>query len=212
MTESGEMATERESSASFSSWIVRPQSLIALAAVVLSLCGLFIAIYEASLLREQQRASVWPYVEVGPSLTRERFEVRVRNAGVGPARIRAAAVSRDGETTETWLELIRRVGVDPAQVSEYFSLIHGRVIPSDSEAEAIFRVTEEDGPAAVELVEQLSRETYEGRIDVELCYCSVYDECWTSNLQDIVQRLQGVEPSVGDRAVDNCDSAPRSAI
>ncbi len=48
----------------FSTWIMLPQTLIGLSAVLLSVCGLFIAIYEASLIRQAQRASVWPYVEV----------------------------------------------------------------------------------------------------------------------------------------------------
>ena len=35
----------------FSDWIRSPQTMIALSAVILSVCGLFISMYEASLIR-----------------------------------------------------------------------------------------------------------------------------------------------------------------
>lgn len=37
----------------FSDWIRSPQTMIALSAVLLSVCGLFISIYETTLIREQ---------------------------------------------------------------------------------------------------------------------------------------------------------------
>ena len=163
-------------------------------------------------MRREQRAAVWPYVEVEASLTSSRFEVRLRNVGVGPARVRAAAVSRDGAAVRSWSDLIRGAGVDPEQVAWYFSLARGRVLPRDSDAEVIFRLAPEDVAVAPDLIERLSREAYEGKIDVAICYCSVYDECWTSRLQDLVQRSRGLEAFDGGRSVESCDAAPRSAI
>ncbi len=51
------MTSEDKDRASFSQWILRPQTMIALSALLLSLCGLFISIYEASLIREAQRGA-----------------------------------------------------------------------------------------------------------------------------------------------------------
>ena len=207
------MSAGTEDPARFSRWIARPQSLIALSAVLLSVCGVFIATYEAALVRRQQRASAWPHVEVAASMSRGRVELWVQNVGVGPARVRTAAVSQGGETRKDWADLIRRAGVDPKEVgSYYYSLINGRVLPPDSEREVIWRLTEEDGAAAPALIALLRREILEGQIDVTLCYCSVYDECWMSGLQDVIQRSRGVEAAAGDRAVDSCDGAPRSGI
>lgn len=36
---------------SFADWITSPQMLVGLSAILLSLCGLFVSIYEASLMR-----------------------------------------------------------------------------------------------------------------------------------------------------------------
>jgi hypothetical protein len=94
---------------SFSDWISSPQMLVGLSAILLSLCGLFVSIYEASLMRQQQRASAWPHVEVGPSFSGRSVELVVRNTGVGPARIRAANVThRDGVRSD-WDTLLRSV-------------------------------------------------------------------------------------------------------
>lgn len=54
-----------QGSRSFRSWVARPEVLVALAAVLLSLCGLFVAIYETTLIRQEQRASAWPSLMVG---------------------------------------------------------------------------------------------------------------------------------------------------
>ena len=30
-----------------------------------------------------------------------------------------------------------------------------------------------------------------GAVDLTVCYCSVFDECWTSNLQDAMEGFRG---------------------
>lgn len=206
------MSSRTREPSSFFNWIARPQSIIALSALLLSLCGLFIAVYEASLIRREQRTSVWPYVEVSVSVSDERVLISVRNAGVGPARIRAAAVSRAGETMSGWAELLRQVGAGAEPVDYYYSLLQGRVLPRDSEEETIFRIGVEGGPAAQELLAPLRREILGGSVDVTLCYCSVYDECWTASLQYVMRRTRGAGASVEDHAVASCEAAPRSGI
>ncbi len=206
------MSAEAEDTVPFSKWIARPQSLIALSAVLLSVCGLFIAIYEAALTRREQRASVWPSVQVSASTTDEQVEIWVQNAGVGPARILAAALSHRGEPRKDWADLIRRSGMDSEGVSFYRSMIQGRVLPRDSDPETIFRVTDEDGAGDSASLKELRRELLEGRIDVTLCYCSVYDDCWTSSLQAVLQRSRDVDAPARDGTVDSCERAPRSAI
>ena len=197
----------------FSTWITRPQMLVGLSALLLSLCGLFIAIYEASLIRQAQRASVWPYVEVAGSINPDGIKLWVQNTGVGPARIRAAAVTYQGETQTGWLDLVRSVvGEDSVRVNVYQSLIDGRVLPSDSPKETFFEATEESGAGTRESIALLRDAIFEGMVDVVVCYCSVYEECWTSSLQDMVRRTRGGEIPSDTREVDGCDAVKRSGI
>ncbi len=200
----------------FSTWIMRPQTLIGLSALLLSLCGLSIAIYEASLIRQAQRASVWPYVEVSASIHRDRISLRVQNSGVGPARIRAAAVTYKGETQANWSDLIRSVVRDDTvrvRVKNlYTSFINGRVFPPDSPQETIFRVVADSGVTSPAFITLLQDAIYDHRVDVAVCFCSVYEECWISNLQNMIRRTRGDAMPNESREVDDCDSMQRSGI
>lgn len=190
-----------------------PQMLVGLSALLLSVCGLFISIYEASLIRQAQRASVWPYVEVSASLRSSTIELRVQNTGVGPARIQAASVTYKGETKANWWDLILNdLGANADSVGYYQSAINGRVLPTNSEQEVFFRITKDSGPAARELFASLRREIMEGTIDVTVCYCSVYDECWISSVQNMLKRWRGVESPSGSQVVDGCEAVKPSGI
>ena len=52
------MTDQRETPARKGSFFGQPEMIVAIAAVVLSVCGLFIALYEASIARRAERASV----------------------------------------------------------------------------------------------------------------------------------------------------------
>ena len=193
--------------------IASPEMLVALSAVLLSVCGLFVSIYETSLIRQAQRASVWPHVQIGVSLTQAGIELRAQNTGVGPARIQASAVTYKGKTLEDWRDLIRSVaGKEADSVKSTLSLINGRVLPIDSMKSVIFSVASDTGAVEREVVELLGRAILEGDVDVTTCYCSVYNECWTSSLQDMLNRARGVETPNAPHEVDDCDSAKRSGI
>ena len=202
---------ERNREESLSQWLRRPQTMIGLSAVVLSLCGLFVATYEAMLLRQHQRASVWPHVEVHASLTPDRVRLMVQNTGVGPARIRAAAVTFDGQRYDDWEGVFRTILDERGTLNAYQSLISGRVLPSGSPEETILLVAVDDGDAAPALVSALRSEIIDGNFDVELCYCSVYEECWTTSMQDIINRMRGVD-AAGSRQIDSCRDSPSSGI
>lgn len=75
-----ESAAGEPGRSSFGRWLTRPQTMIALSAAVLSICGLFVSIYEASLIRQHQRGSVWPHVAVTPSINEGSIRLFVQNA------------------------------------------------------------------------------------------------------------------------------------
>ncbi|MEM1093992.1 MAG: hypothetical protein AAGJ10_05275 [Bacteroidota bacterium] len=197
---------------SFLSWVTQPQTLIALSAIVLSLCGLFISVYEANLIRQSQQAAVWPYVEVSATLG-QRVELRVQNVGVGPARIEAASVTKDGEPVADWRTLVGSVGGASADSISggYASQISNRVLPA-GESETIFRLRGEESLANRELVRGLRTALFKGEVDVSVCYCSVYDACWTASLQDLIGVSARNQPASGNQPVATCDDAPRSQI
>ena len=92
------------------------------------------------------------------------------------------------------------------------SLINGRVFPPNPEPETIFALTSESGGTEREAIAQLSQAILEGAIDVTVCYSSVYDECWTSSLQDVLRRLRGDMVSESTNEANGCDTVQRSGI
>lgn len=206
--------------------------LVGLSAVLLSVCGLFISIYETSLIRQEQRASVWPHVQVGPSFRADTVVAfHVGNTGIGPARVRAAAVQYDGETKATWNDFLQDFAQDTGlsdsiegdvDLEIYRDLINGRVLPTDLRMNHIFRLTAVEGDSAGrKVVEELQRVVGEGKVEIALCYCSVYEECWTTSMQDRRDRFaRGDGPKVeqagaaprSSRPVESCDGRENSRI
>lgn len=197
----------------FSRWVLQPQTLVGLSALLLSLCGLFISLYEASLIRQAQRASTWPYVEVGASINQDGVRIWVQNTGVGPARIQAAAVTYRDEVKTDWIDLLNTIAGETADsVDFYKSFLNRRVFPANSSKETIFAMTLDTVSLQNEVIAELQRAILEGMLDVTVCYSSVYDECWTSTLQDVLGRAGSAEVSGDSGEVVDCEAAKRSRI
>ncbi len=172
--------------------------IAALSAVLIGVCALAVSLYQATIMREQsqlmrehQRASVWPNVAVENSYTGDDFQLRLVNTGIGPAKIGAVRVTFDDEPLQTWTELIRRV-YPARRIGYYHSKVGDRVLPA-GDFEKVFAVSED---AVAD-----SLQTHIERLAVEICYCSVYDECWRyaqrfdgNALRDRVEQCQEAEP------------------
>ena len=207
-----EMDTDDHKS-KFSDWIRSPQTMIALSAVVLSVCGLFISIYETSLIREQQRASVWPNVEIQPSIRNDSLKIFVQNSGIGPARIMNASVSYQGEVKDNWADVINSFNFRSDEMSDYQSLIQGSVLPPDSEQEMIFRVASSAENPQTNLAIQIGRSILQENLNITICYCSVYDECWTTQLSHLIKKTNGEQvPTREERRVSSCSAFEQSGI
>ncbi|PEN14811.1 hypothetical protein CRI94_00505 [Longibacter salinarum] len=169
---------------SFLDWLLEPQTLIALSAVLIGVCGLFVSLYETSLMRQEQRAEVWPRVTLGFTINDTLVTFIAENAGVGPARVQSAEVRHNDSTVANWGELMRRTLSGPLSVNSSVNLVNGRVMSPEKRVEfATFDFRDEEEAAA------LSESIFDGKTDIRACYCSVYDECWVTSLQN---RLSGM--------------------
>jgi hypothetical protein len=75
---------------------INTDRVVSLSAMVVGLGSLFIIVYQTALLREQQTASVLPYLMINLQTNGERSYVVVRNTGVGPALIEDVVVRHQG--------------------------------------------------------------------------------------------------------------------
>ncbi len=162
--------------------IIRLELIIAGMALAISLCALIVSAVETRILSAQQRASVWPYVAVGQSYNNKDFGLRLANNGIGPARITAFSIHINGVAHKDWPSLIDTVlGPDSGiNYNVYMTdVINGSVVPSQTELD-IFRVPwSDESRRLLEAIRVAS---------LVVCYCSVFDECWVSDMASAGQK------------------------
>ena len=182
MEESDVQETEKESR--------RNLSLLSLTALGLSMAALLVSVFEVSAIREDQRVQVWPYIEVSTNYSENGYALTVENKGIGPARIRSAALLFDGQPVTSLDQLIlETLGPEDAfSYDLYKSNDPNRSVMSPDETVVLFSVPWEDRTLRL-------NEAWSGRVGVSVCYCSVYDECWLA-------ALDGGEPEV----ITHCDN------
>lgn len=153
-------------------------------ALGISALALAIGAYQTRLMQSQSRASVWPYVVVGYSYSdfgdHPGFELHLKNDGVGPAAVQSVTVWLDDKPMHHWEDVIAILMSDhPGETAKAsFTGLQGIVIPPSTNRETAV--------AALSTVDKnLAAAIYgaRDRLRVDVCFCSVYDECWTAHWQ-----------------------------
>ena len=78
----------------------RFQSLGTALAIIISLVAMFISLYEATIMKSQQSAMVWPYLDLSQKYDNDGFTIEVSNKGTGPAIINSVQVDYNGHPVE----------------------------------------------------------------------------------------------------------------
>lgn len=154
-------------------------SAVALAASVFALA---LGAYQTRLMQTQARAGVWPYLSIGytysNNVDRDAFIWTVNNNGVGPARVESVKVSLDDKPMRDWAQMLVALGADSTVSSMATSSIGGEVIPPSTNRETTV--------APIRLNERTVAKLFkaaEHRFRMDICYCSVYEDCWIAHWQ-----------------------------
>ncbi|MEL6360825.1 MAG: hypothetical protein AAFR21_07035 [Pseudomonadota bacterium] len=157
------------------------QTILAVTGFFVGIIALFAALNEADAVRKQQMASVWPYaymrtVNYGTE-GEEKFEVIVGNRGIGPARIQTVEVTLDDQVMLSWGQILREIaGEQSFGISS--NRLNGTVLAPGEDMLA-FAVEAEN--ASLEIVEETRGLVRSGRVNMKICYCSVFNDCWRVN-------------------------------
>lgn len=160
---------------------VHAEMLVGVSAVIIGVCALGVSLYETSLMRKEQRASVTPLLELSRSYSlqtdessteKSRLWLQAHNVGIGPARVVDFRVTVDGVPHSTWNAALRELIRHDSSISYGQSTINGRTIPPDR----LVTMMDLDD---VHLTEKILAEF--DRLDFEACFCSIFDECWTTS-------------------------------
>lgn len=159
------------------------QTLLSLAGVFTGAVALYAALNESAAVRQQTAATVWPYVQVTVLDTDQddaaSFALRFANVGVGPARMRGIRLSLNGEAMRDWQQVVTSLIDEPLRLGHDYGRINvgdGVLAPGD-------RVVafQTQHPA---LARALSAATARGATRLDFCYCSIFDDCWTTGDED----------------------------
>jgi|UPI00068EADCF hypothetical protein len=157
-----------------------PEMIMAVSALLVSLVTAVATIHSAYTSRAYARASLWPNLGAGVSFNDTGFRFLLMNRGTGPAMIQSMRVEYDGKPMHNWQQLLNQF--DPKFRGSWGSSFVSRVtLPTNQMLDAL---TVSD--------KKLARQMYDAsdKLKVEICYCSVYDECWITS--DIEQQNQPV--------------------
>ena len=171
------------------------QSLVAtIALTVISLCALFVSIYQTRVLSQQQevmaeqqrimtksaKAQLWPNVGVGKYRSYDSegryldsLEFTIGNNGTGPAIIESATVQYEGKYAKSWGKLFRLTKYpDTLSTIVYNGSISGRVLPANSSSRVLG--LSENQP----LMEHIGRVIENEGFTITICYRSVFNDYW----------------------------------
>lgn len=157
--------------------------LLSGAAGLVAVSALIVSVYQAYIARQQQKMSAWPYVAVMNSGA-GGYSRLVQNVGLGPAVVRSMTVTVDGRYEHSWAAVLRRsLGIDSAALRVL-------VPPGDTtySTSTVARGIVILPGASVEMVHvgepafarEARRALTNPRVQIRLCYCSVYDDCWVA--------------------------------
>src|SRR5215831_14236323 len=93
--------------------------IISISAMLVGLGSLFIVLYQTELIREQQKASVLPYLLIAYNTSDKGSYIALLNVGLGPALIEHVRVRHGGQTFDG----------DP--YAYYASLVDAAVLPDN---------------------------------------------------------------------------------
>src|SRR5262245_31091499 len=109
--------------------------IVAISAMLVGVGSLFIVLYQTSLMREQAKASVLPYLMIAYISNNDGVYLTMRNVGLGPARIDSIKVLHGGSTFDgdpyAYYATLPDVKV-PADKVYRDRVLPGMLIPSSS--------------------------------------------------------------------------------
>ena len=168
---------------------------IAAPALIVSGAVAYFAFEQAEATKKMQIGSVWPNITYDTGNLGDAGEPQisfnVSNRGVGPARIGGMQLSLDDKAHNSIQSLLRECCIDEGErLQLVMTAVNGEVIqPGDEFAFVTIdpNGVSPDNYAAIEEVRM--------RIRTQICYCSVFDDCWIEDSQATTVEPVGLCPA-----------------
>ncbi|MAI91165.1 hypothetical protein [Ponticaulis sp.] len=170
----------------------KAEMLIAICAVISSIAAVYIAWDQARVMRSQEKADVWPIVQLlhhtGYDHGGFQYRFGLENAGVGPALIQGYIIHLPGEENTTSFRDMVSYFVGE-EIMDNFSepnwadqSVRSRVMRQGTQMNAI-EVEWQAEEGLQDVVEAHVSPFIRGErppAEVFVCYCSILDDCWVA--------------------------------
>lgn len=162
--------------------------ITAICAVFISLLALLISREEIQIYRETQKAEVLPIIDIDMGYETRAdgryYEVRLNNVGAGIAHIQRVTPTINGATIETYKAFEDAImnGRMRSNAALTEAAAAGYLRAGESVTPNSFRFSKNEREIDAYLRGQFG-EPFAG-LDMTVCFCSVFDDCWTVNYAD----------------------------
>ncbi|MCL1077923.1 hypothetical protein D5R81_05325 [Parashewanella spongiae] len=148
-------------------WYKKPEMIVAMSALVMTLVTTTVSVYSAYIDRSYARASVWPRLQIYRSYGDTHFSYGVNNPGNGPSIIKYAKVTYQSKPISRWNDIPEFPQHIQSHLGQLILAAQDKLVPMTS-----LRNKPKDNEKFLEI---------DKSVEIELCYCSIYNECWLVN-------------------------------
>ena len=192
------MAAENEikNRTAHAGWREKVDFLVAVCALITSIASIWLSVTQSDDMQRLVQAQSWPFLGFNTSNTETNpvsgkpepvISMTIENLGVGPAKIQSLEVFYKGKNVKTSRELLRACCIEASekiqeeawkQTPILTSSVVGRVLRAGQTVPLLYWARPEKDNA---VWEKLNMARFE--VEKKICYCSVFDECWASDLE-----------------------------
>jgi hypothetical protein len=179
--------------------------MVAFSALFISVVSLGVAMLHGRTMEKMAEANArlvaansWPFLTYGAGVVSTngvpKIHMQVVNTGVGPAKIESAELVWKGiayDRDENFLKAC--CGFDPASKTPFDSDLVPYEVLRAGEQIKFLEFTESNSPSVFAALQRaaLSRD-----LQLHICYCSIFDECWKSDLTTLTLKPEPVQACV----------------
>ena len=153
--------------------------IVGIIAIAINVITVSIYIYQADIMKTQQHASVWPYVEwVSDYNQIEGYHLHMENNGVGPALIKEVSISYNDEEIEALDTLVARV-LGTTDIPHLINELNSKKVLPAGERHNFLIIKN------FKWSEQFYYILYQNKLKMSICYESIYGDQWVSIGTDV---------------------------
>jgi hypothetical protein len=175
---------------------------VPVSALLISVVSLVIGIHHGRTMQEMAQANArlvqansWPLLQYTTGNANDKGEpeitLKVENAGVGPAKLISLEIFEGERRIRTPRDLVAALGETQSRPNLSLGVVVPMVMRAGTDT-LVLGMRREGNEA---LWDKLNKERF--RLRFRACYCSVFDECWVSDLS-----------TVSPQSVEHCAVSP----